>query len=131
MYPWEDDTSPLLIPLKGLRTLQHWNIRRLIRQTTNIGGVPLPDQKAHTFDQVDVYLENFISTYQDITKESNHMLHHPFRSIVTFFLPYEATDSLCKGLISKKNIFQGGATWSTKKKFWGGSSIQRSTTSDS
>ena len=66
-------------------------------------------------DQVDVYLSNFVLTYQGVPKERHQMLRHLLRSTNTVLGPNEATDSLCKEPISTKNLCQGEASWYTKK----------------
>ena len=65
--------------------------------------------------QVDVYLNNCISTCQGGPTQRHQMLHRLFWSINAVVRPNVATYSLRKELISTKTLGQGGTAWSTKK----------------
>ena len=74
-----------------------------------------PEQRGHALAQVDVYLDNFISTCQCGPVERRQMIHHLFRSIDKVFRTNVYTDGLSKEPISMKKLRQGDTAWSTKK----------------
>ena len=77
---------------------------------------PLPPKhQVHILAQVDIYLDNFMLTFQGVPKERNQMLLHLFQSINAVFRPNEVTYFLRKEPISARKISQGGDAWSTKK----------------
>ena len=83
---------------------------------TNSGRTPPPPElRVHALAQVDVYLDDFISTCQGGSTEQRQMLRHLFWRIDTVFRPNLGTYSLRKEPISTKKLGQGGAAWSTKK----------------
>ena len=96
---------------------QHWQSRRLIRPEMTSGRGPPPNNWVNALSQVDVYLDNFISTCQGDPKERCQMLHHIFRIIKTVFRPNEATDRFRKEPISTEKLGKEDVDWSTKKIF--------------
>ena len=69
----------------------------------------------HALAQVDVYLDNFISTCQGGPTEQQQMLRHLFRSMDTVFRPNTDTNGLLKEPIYNKKLGQGDSAWSTTK----------------
>ena len=78
-----------------------------------------PEKQVNALAQVDIYLDNFISTCQGGPKERCQILLHFFRSIDTVFHPNGATDGLCKEPIFTNKLSQGDSTWYTKKRVLG------------
>ena len=65
--------------------------------------------------QVDVYLDDFIPTFQGIPTKRRQSLNQLFRSIEKFFIPNVDTNGLHNEPISTKNLRQGEIAWSTNE----------------
>ena len=66
-------------------------------------------------DQVDIYLDNFISTCQGDPLERTQLLRHLFCSFDTVFHPNMLINTFRKYPILVKKLRKGDASWSTKK----------------
>ena len=69
-----------------------------------------PKLWVHALAQVDIYMDDFISTCQGSPSERRPVLRHLFQIIDIFFRPNVDTYGLHKDTISTKKLGQGGST---------------------
>ena len=81
---------------------------------TSWASLPVEQRSAAT-ENVNIYLDNFISVVQGGTRERCQMLRHLFYQIDQVFFPKEEAETNSRDPISLKKLGQGDGSWFTQK----------------